>query len=190
SGLFLMVWNLLKTAATGKLESDEYAEAPPRPATHAKHKGEHWHRWIERKPVQMLIFSLVAVAIGGMVEFIPMWTIDDNVPKIAAVQPYTPLELEGRDIYVREGCLGCHSQMIRPFRSETERYGDYSMSGEFIYDRPFLWGSKRTGPDLQREGAGKLKKSDAWHYNHMLEPVSMSPGSIMPTYPWLHEDDL
>lgn len=190
SGLFLMIWNLMKTAASGKLEANEGAEAPPRPTAHVKHKGEHWHRWIERKPVQMLILSLIAVAIGGMVEFIPMWTIDDNVPKIASVQPYTPLELEGRDIYIREGCVGCHSQMIRPFRSETERYGDYSMSGEFIYDRPFLWGSKRTGPDLQREGGVKLKKSDAWHYNHMLEPTSMSPGSIMPPYQWLHEDDL
>ena len=99
-----------------------------------------------------------------------MMMIDDNVPKIESVKPYTALEWEGRDIYIREGCLGCHSQMIRPFRSETARYGDYSKSGEFIYDRPFLWGSKRTGPDLAREGASKLKKSDAWHYNHMKAP--------------------
>ena len=113
--------------------------------------------------------------------------IDENVPKIANVQPYTPLELEGRDIYIREGCLGCHSQMVRPFRSETERYGEYSKSGEFIYDRPFLWGSKRTGPDLHRQGG---KYPDSWHYNHMLDPESMSPGSIMPPYPWLIEDDL
>jgi cytochrome c oxidase cbb3-type subunit I/II len=189
SGLFLMVWNLVKTMASGKLVADESAEAPAKEA-YVKHKGEHWHRWIERRPVQMLILSLVVVVIGGAVEFLPMWTIDSNVPKISSVTPYTALELEGRDIYVREGCVGCHSQMIRPFRSETERYGDYSKSGEFVYDRPFLWGSKRTGPDLQKEGASKLKKSDGWHYNHMLEPVSMSPGSIMPTYPWLHEDDL
>ncbi|MEZ5057990.1 MAG: cytochrome-c oxidase, cbb3-type subunit I [Saprospiraceae bacterium] len=189
SGLFLMVWNLVKTMASGKLVADESAEAPAKVA-YVKHKGEHWHRWIERRPVQMLILSLIVVAIGGAVEFLPMWTIDSNVPKISTVKPYTALELEGRDIYVREGCVGCHSQMIRPFRSETERYGDYSKSGEFVYDRPFLWGSKRTGPDLQKEGASKLKKSDGWHYNHMLEPVSMSPGSIMPTYPWLHEDDL
>ena len=115
-----------------------------------------------------------------------MW-IDSNVPKIETVKPYTALELEGRDIYIREGCVGCHSQMIRPFRSETERYGEFSKSGEFIYDRPFLWGSKRTGPDLHRIGG---KYPDSWHYNHMLDPTSMSPGSIMPAYPWLITDDL
>src|SRR5690606_11056611 len=102
-------------------------------------------------------------------------------------KPYTPLELEGRDIYIREGCVGCHSQMVRPFRSETERYGEYSKSGEFIYDRPFLWGSKRTGPDLHRVGG---KYSDSWHYNHMWDPESMASGSIMPKYPWLFTDDL
>jgi cytochrome c oxidase cbb3-type subunit I/II len=102
------------------------------------------------------------------------------------VKPYTPLELEGRDIYVREGCYTCHSQMIRPFRSETARYGEYSKAGEFVYDHPFQWGSKRTGPDLAREGG---KYPDSWHYNHMLEPNSMSPGSIMPTYSWLLDDD-
>ena len=116
-----------------------------------------------------------------------MLTIDKNIPKIASVMPYTPLELEGRDLYIREGCVGCHSQMVRPFRSETERYGEYSKSGEFIYDRPFLWGSKRTGPDLHRVGA---KYPDSWHYNHMNEPTSMAPGSIMPPYPWLLENDL
>jgi len=116
-----------------------------------------------------------------------MLTIDKNIPKIASVLPYTPLELEGRDLYIREGCVGCHSQMVRPFRSETERYGEYSKSGEYIYDRPFLWGSKRTGPDLHRVGA---KYPDSWHYNHMNEPTSMAPGSIMPPYPWLLEDDL
>ena len=103
------------------------------------------------------------------------------------MKPYTPLELEGRDIYIREGCYNCHSQMIRPFRSETERYGEYSKSGEFIYDHPFQWGSKRTGPDLHRVGG---KYPDSWHYNHMYEPVSISPGSIMPPYPWLTKADL
>ena len=117
-----------------------------------------------------------------MIEIIPMMTMNDNVPKISSVKPYTPLELQGRDIYIREGCVGCHSQMIRPFRDETERYGEYSKSGEFIYDRPFLWGSKRTGPDLHREGA---KYPNSWHYNHMMDPTTMSPGSIMPAYPWL-----
>ncbi len=185
-GVLMMCWNLFKTVKSGTLVANELAEAPAR-AVHVSHKGEHWHRWIERRPIQMLVGSLIVVAIGGMVEIFPMLMLDDNVPKIASVQPYTPLELEGRDIYIREGCVGCHSQMIRPFRSETERYGEYSKSGEFIYDRPFLWGSKRTGPDLHRIGA---KYPDSWHYNHMYDPESMSPGSIMPAYPWLCEDDL
>ena len=116
-----------------------------------------------------------------------MLMIDDNVPKIASVKPYTPLELTGRDLYIREGCVGCHSQMIRPFRDETERYGEYSKSGEYIYDRPFLWGSKRTGPDLWRVG-GKYPSS--WHYYHMWDPTSMSPGSLMPAYPHLFENAL
>jgi len=132
----------------------------------------------------------VLVLIGGMVEIMPMLWVEENVPKISTVRPYTPLELQGRDIYVREGCVGCHSQMVRPLRFETERYGEYSKSGEFIYDRPFLWGSKRTGPDLAREGVGKLKKPDSWHYNHMYDPTSVSPGSIMPAYPWLLTNDL
>jgi cytochrome c oxidase cbb3-type subunit I/II len=113
--------------------------------------------------------------------------VKSNVPTIASVHPYTPLELEGRDIYIREGCNNCHSQMIRPFRSETERYGEYSKVGEFVYDHPFLWGSKRTGPDLQREGG---KYPDAWHYQHMEDPRTMSPGSIMPPFPWLITDKL
>jgi cytochrome c oxidase cbb3-type subunit I/II len=113
--------------------------------------------------------------------------IKSNVPTISSVKPYTPLELQGRDVYVREGCYVCHSQMIRPFRSETERYGEYSKAGEFIYDKPFQWGSKRTGPDLAREGTGNLKKSDGWHFRHFREPSSMSEGSIMPTYPFLIE---
>jgi cytochrome c oxidase cbb3-type subunit I/II len=113
--------------------------------------------------------------------------IKSNIPTITNVQPYTPLELQGRDIYVREGCYTCHSQMIRPFRFETERYGEYSKAGEFIYDHTFQWGSKRTGPDLHRVG-GKYPHS--WHYNHMDEPTTMSPGSIMPAYPWLLDDEL
>ncbi len=185
-GVFLMCYNLYKTAKAGNLIGNELVEAAPRPV-HVKHKGEHWHRWIERRPLTLLVGSLMVVLIGGIVEIFPMMLIDENVPKITAVKPYTPLELEGRDLYIREGCVGCHSQMIRPFRSETERYGEYSKSGEFIYDRPFLWGSKRTGPDLHRVGG---KYPDSWHYNHMLEPESMSPGSIMPPYPWLLEDDL
>jgi len=116
---------------------------------------------------------------------IPTFMIKENIPTIASVKPYTPLELQGRDIYIREGCYTCHSQMIRPFRSETERYGEYSKAGEFVYDHPFQWGSKRTGPDLHRIGG---KYPDSWHYNHLMDPQTMSPGSIMPTYPWLLSD--
>jgi cytochrome c oxidase cbb3-type subunit I/II len=113
--------------------------------------------------------------------------IKSNVPTIASVKPYSPLELHGRDIYIREGCYTCHSQMIRPFRSETERYCEYSKAGEFVYDHPFQWGSKRTGPDLHREGG---KYPDSWHYYHMLDPQSMSPGSVMPPYPWLFYNNI
>ena len=186
-GNIIMVYNLVKTAKAGRFIGDEVTEAPALDKAHGAHKGEYWHRWIERRPVQMLVFSAVAILIGGVIEIFPMVMIDANVPKIESVKPYTPLELAGRDIYIREGCLGCHSQMVRPFRSETERYGEYSKSGEFIYDRPFLWGSKRTGPDLHREGG---KYPDSWHFNHMLEPQSISPGSIMPAYPWLIRDEL
>ncbi|MCB0609767.1 MAG: cytochrome-c oxidase, cbb3-type subunit I [Lewinellaceae bacterium] len=185
-GVFIMIYNIIKTVKSGQFVANEPAEAPALEVA-AKHTGEHWHRWIERRPVQMLVVSLIAVIIGGLVEIFPMMLVDDNVPKIEAVQPYTPLELQGRDLYIREGCLGCHSQMVRPFRSETARYGDYSKSGEFIYDRPFLWGSKRTGPDLHREGG---LRNDAWHFNHMYDPRSTSPGSIMPPYPWLFRRDL
>lgn len=182
-----MIYNIQKTVKQGQFLANEGAEAPARPKGAAGHKGEHWHRWIERRPVQLLVGATIAILIGGIVEIFPMLMIDENVPKISTVTPYTPLELEGRDIYIREGCLGCHSQMVRPFRSETERYGEYSKSGEFIYDRPFLWGSKRTGPDLHRLGG---KYPDSWHYNHMLDPTLTSPGSIMPPYPWLLEREL
>ena len=189
TGVCIMMYNLYKTMKAGKLIANEAAEAPAR-VVHVKKKGEHWHRLYERKPMMFLVGSLVVILIGGIIEIIPMVLIDGNVPKIASVKPYTPLELQGRDIYIREGCVSCHSQMIRPFRSEVKRYGDYSKSGEFIYDRPFLWGSKRTGPDLAREGAGVLKKPNIWHFNHMLDPRSMSSGSIMPNYPWLIKDEL
>ena len=152
-----------------------------------EHHGSHWHRWIERRPVQMLLLSLVVILIGGMVELIPTFMVKSNVPTLSSVKPYTPLELQGRDIYVREGCYTCHSQMIRPFRFETERYGEYSKPGEFVYDHPFQWGSKRTGPDLHRQGG---KYPNSWHYNHMEDPGTMSPGSIMPPYAFMIEDDL
>ena len=181
TGVIIMIYNLMKTAKQGQLIANEAAEAPAM-EVEAAHKGEHWHRWIERRPGQMLIFATILVLIGGIIEILPMISIDSQTPRISSVKPYTPLELQGRDVYIREGCVSCHSQMIRPFRSETVRYGEYSKSGEFIYDRPFLWGSKRTGPDLHRIGG---KYSNLWHYSHMLEPTSMSPGSLMPAYPWL-----
>ncbi len=181
------VYNLYKTGANGRFLANEAAEAPARERHPVAVAGEHWHRWIEVRPMQMLLWSTIMIAIGGIVQIVPMVFVDSQVPKISSVKPYTPLELAGRDIYIREGCVGCHSQMIRPFRDETERYGEYSKSGEYIYDRPFLWGSKRTGPDLWREGG---RYPDSWHYNHMLDPATMSPGSIMPAYPNLISDRL
>lgn len=185
-GVIIGVYNLFKTAAQGTFMANEAAEAPARPKP-VVHEGEHWHRWIEGRPMQMLLWSTILIAIGGIVQIMPMVFVDSQIPKISTVKPYTPLELTGRDLYIREGCVGCHSQMIRPFRDETERYGEYSKSGEYIYDRPFLWGSKRSGPDLWRVGG---KYPDSWHYNHMLDPTSMSPGSLMPAYPHLLEDPL
>lgn len=185
-GVCLGVYNLIKTAAQGNFLGNESAEAPAR-ETHAAPAGEYWHKWIERRPVQMLLLATVLVSIGGIIQIVPMVFVESQVPKISSVKPYTPLELEGRDIYIREGCVGCHSQLVRPFRSETERYGEYSKSGEYVNDHPFLWGSKRTGPDLWRVGG---KYPDSWHYNHMLDPTSMSPGSIMPYYPNLFDNVL
>jgi cytochrome c oxidase cbb3-type subunit I/II len=189
-GALIMVYNIVKTVKAGKLVADEAAEAAPIEKGYAKHAGEHWHRAFERKPLQFLLLSLIVILIGGAVEMIPTFMIKENVPTIASVKPYTPLELQGRDIYVREGCYVCHSQMIRPFRSETERYGEYSKAGEFVYDHPFQWGSKRTGPDLAREGTGNLKKTNGWHFRHFREPSSMSEGSIMPPYPFMLEQNL
>jgi len=182
-GALTMGYNLIATARKGKLLANEDAEAPSLASTAESHAGEHWHRKIERRPVQLLVLSLVVVLIGGVIEMVPTFLIKENVPTIASVKPYTPLELEGRDIYIREGCVSCHSQMVRPFRHEVIRYkGEYSKSGEFVYDHPFLWGSKRTGPDLHRVGG---KYPDSWHYHHMSDPDKISTGSIMPTYPWL-----
>jgi cytochrome c oxidase cbb3-type subunit I/II len=185
-GAIVMVYNLMKTMQSGTLNEEEAAEAPALDPNEKIHDG-HWHRWIERRPIQMLLLSTVVVLIGGIVEFIPTFLVQSNIPTIASVKPYTPLELQGRDIYVREGCYTCHSQMIRPFRSETERYGEYSKAGEFVYDHPFQWGSKRTGPDLHRIGG---KYPNVWHYHHMIDPTTMSPGSIMPAYDWMAENDL
>ncbi|MDI9882293.1 cytochrome-c oxidase, cbb3-type subunit I [Flectobacillus longus] len=188
TGAILMAYNLFKTMAQGSLEANEPAEAPALEVAYTPTGTDtYWHRWFERKPIPLLVGSLVMILVGTAVELIPTFMVKSNVETISAVQPYTALELEGRDLYIREGCVNCHSQMVRPFRSETERYGQYSKAGEFVYDHPFLWGSKRTGPDLHREGG---KYPDSWHYHHMREPVSMSPGSIMPPYPWLLEQKL
>jgi len=188
TGAFVMLYNLFKTAKSGSLVAEEQAQAPALLTEESPGKEKtYFHRWLERKPAQFIVATVIAVIIGGLVEIIPTFLVKSNIPTITSVKPYTPLELEGRDIYVREGCYTCHSQMIRPFRSETERYGEYSKAGEFVYDHPFQWGSKRTGPDLQRIGG---KYPDAWHYNHMQEPESMSPGSLMPPYPWLINDKL
>ena len=181
-GALVMVYNLMKTAYSGKFVANEEAEAP------ALEKkvivGGGWHRVLERKPVRFTIYAFIAVAIGGIIEMVPTFLIKSNVPTIEAVKPYTPLEIAGRDIYISNGCNTCHSQMIRPFRWETARYGEYSKAGEFVYDHPFLWGSKRTGPDLHRVGG---KYPDSWHYYHMYDPTSTSEGSLMPTFPWLYE---
>jgi cytochrome c oxidase cbb3-type subunit I/II len=178
-GVIVGVYNLFKTMGAGTLEDNEPAEAPAREVTDHE-KGIH--RWLEKKPAQFAVLAAVVVLIGGLVELIPTFLVKSNVPTIPSVKPYTPLELQGRDIYISEGCYTCHSQMIRPFRSETERYGEYSKAGEFVYDHPFQWGSKRTGPDLQRVGK---KYPNTWHYLHMQDPRQISPGSIMPEYGWL-----
>lgn len=187
-GVLVMTYNLIKTVKAGKLVADEPAEALALPANYVPVGSDRKpHRFLERKPMVFLVLSLIVILIGGMIEMMPTFTIKSNIPTISSVKPYSALELQGRDLYIREGCVNCHSQMIRPFRSETERYGEYSKAGEFVYDHPFLWGSKRTGPDLQREGG---KYSNSWHFNHLLDPQTMSPGSIMPPYEWLIEQPL
>jgi len=187
-GMFISIYNTIQTIRKGADVQDELAEAPA--LTRVKKgriSGEGFHTWLERKPVQLTILATVAILIGGIIQIVPTLMVKSNIPTITSVKPYTPLELEGRDLYIREGCVGCHSQMVRPFRSETERYGEYAKAGEFVYDHPFLWGSKRTGPDLLRVGG---KYSDNWHLNHMYDPQSTSSGSIMPAYQWLVKDKL
>ncbi|MBN7812362.1 cytochrome-c oxidase, cbb3-type subunit I [Algoriphagus sp. H41] len=187
SGAVIMVYNMWMTSKQGTFAATEEDQAPALAKKVHHEAGEFWHRAWERKPIFFTVLATLAIAIGGAIEIIPTLLVKSNVPTIAAVKPYTPLELEGRDLYIANGCVGCHSQMIRPFRSETERYGEYSKAGEFVYDRPFLWGSKRTGPDLHRVGG---KYPDSWHYHHMVDPRSMSPGSLMPPYPWLTTNEL
>jgi cytochrome c oxidase cbb3-type subunit I/II len=187
-GALFAVWNLYKTAKQGSLVANEAAEAPAlERAAAAEHGPEAWHRLLESRPLRFTVVSFIVVFVGGVIEYVPTALVSSNIPTIASVHPYKPLEVEGRDIYIREGCNTCHSQMIRPFRSETERYGEYSKAGEFVYDHPFLWGSKRTGPDLHRLGG---KYPDSWHYLHMNDPRSTSPNSIMPAYNWLYDRQL
>ena len=142
------------------------------------------HEKIEKNIGLMIVLILIVVSIGGLVEIVPLFFQESLTEPVDGLEPYTPLRLAGRDVYVREGCYLCHSQMIRPFRAETERYGHYSVAGEFVYDRPFQWGSKRTGPDLARVGG---RYSDEWHRVHLLNPRDVVPESIMPGYPWLEE---
>lgn len=145
------------------------------------------HELVEKNVGWLAIFSIIAISIGGLVEITPLLFQQQVNEPVKNLRPYTALELEGRDIYIREGCVGCHSQMIRPFRAETERYGHYSVAGESVWEHPFLWGSKRTGPDLARVGG---RYSDEWHYVHLMDPRAVVPESNMPGYPWLAERTL
>jgi cytochrome c oxidase cbb3-type subunit I/II len=195
TGVIVLVYNIIRTVKQGASVEDELAEAPALAViSSSRLKGEKLHSWLERKPVQFMLLTTVAILIGGLIQILPTLLIKSNIPVISSVKPYTPLELQGRDLYIREGCVGCHSQMIRPFRSEVERYGDYSKAGEFVYDHPFLWGSKRTGPDLAREGVtGKPfngGRSDDWHFNHMYNPQGLNEKSIMPRYQWMIKNEL
>lgn len=197
-GVVIGVYNLIKTATSPEAKAvDEKIQIPSKPfspdvgeevineATNSGSFKEFYkiiHRFLEAKPLTFAFLTLIAILIGGLVEIIPTLTIESAVPSIAGVKPYTPLELRGRDIYIREGCYTCHSQMVRPFLSEHIRYGEYSRAGEFIYDYPFQWGSRRIGPDLHRVGG---KYTDLWHYRHFEDPRSVAAKSIMPSYPWL-----
>jgi cytochrome c oxidase cbb3-type subunit I/II len=186
AGALLCGWNVFKT---WQKRPATYAEpeisVPPLARAEARVKGETTHRRWERLPRTFTVLTVVAVAVASLFEIIPTFVIGSNAPQIASVKPYTPLELYGRDIYIREGCYNCHSQMVRPFVDEVVRYGEYSKPGEFVYDHPFQWGSRRIGPDLAREGG---KRNEVWHVHHFRNPRSTSPGSIMPSYPHLYED--
>ncbi|RZJ53867.1 MAG: cytochrome-c oxidase, cbb3-type subunit I [Flavobacterium sp.] len=185
-GMLTLVYNIIMTVKVGETIEDELAQAPALQRISSNRvRGEKFHSWLERKPIQLTILATIAILIGGVIQIVPTIMVKSNIPTISSVKPYTPLELEGRDLYIREGCVGCHSQSVRPFRSEVERYGPQSKAGEFVYDHPFLWGSKRTGPDLLRVGG---KYNDNWHFNHFWSPQSISAGSIMPGYKWLFDN--
>jgi cytochrome c oxidase cbb3-type subunit I/II len=182
TGFLIMGWNLLKTWQTRAADLSDTEVTVPVAAPQsdaADPRAKNWHHRLEGKPLAFTLWTTVAVAAGGIFELIPSMAIRTNVPTIASVKPWSPLELEGRDIYISEGCANCHSQMIRPFREETLRYGEYAKAGEFVYDRPFLFGSRRIGPDLLRVGG---KYPDSWHYEHMIDPRKLSPASLMPSY--------
>jgi len=186
TGVLVGVYNVIKTVKAGSAVTDEEAEAVALPViASSRLRNEKLHAWLERKPVQFTILTVLAVSIGGLIQIVPMLIVKSNIATITSVKPYTPLELEGRDLYIREGCNNCHSQLVRPFRSEVKRYGEYSKSGEYVYDHPFLWGSKRTGPDLMRVG-GKYPHS--WHFSHMWNPQATTTGSIMPAYKWMFDN--
>jgi cytochrome c oxidase cbb3-type subunit I/II len=190
SGLLLMTYNFVRTCSGAKNLEDETAQAPSleslKPAAYTPKTS--WHHLLEGQPLAFALLALMAAGVGGVIEIAPLLMPKSYVPMYAsAMKPYTPLELEGRDLYIREGCNNCHSQMVRPLRDEVLRYGEYSKPGEFEYDHPFEWGSKRTGPDLQRVGG---KYPDNWHFLHFNDPRSTSPGSIMPAYPWLYTNTL
>ncbi len=208
TGLLLLVWNVFKTirSAPANFAEEPEVHAPPlvkdlsapgavTPANtydYAFYRLQHVlghgvHRVLESRMILFTVLVVLALAVGSLVEAIPMFFDKTNVKEIASVKPYTPLEVVGRDIYIREGCYNCHSQLVRPFRYETERYGEYSKAGEYVYDHPFQWGSKRTGPDLHRVGA---KYPSLWHVRHMDRPASTTPGSVMPRYTHLHDRPL
>jgi cytochrome c oxidase cbb3-type subunit I/II len=202
TGMVLFGWNILMTWKRRPAVYDVpvIEAAPLTSAFPPEHRGVpapvgafsrfvamSWHRAWERRWALFTVMTVLAVVVASLFEVLPTFLIRSNVPTIASVKPYTPLELAGRDLYIREGCFNCHSQMIRPFRHETERYGEYSKPGESVYDHPFLWGSRRIGPDLAREGG---KYPDLWHLRHMNDPRSITAKSIMPAYPKLLTDNI
>jgi cytochrome c oxidase cbb3-type subunit I/II len=193
TGFIIFLINMIRTIKIGQIVANEAAEAPAlvNTATRAE-SGETPHRWVERKGVLLALFMFVALAIGGIVEIIPMMKVQSNIPTISTVTPYSPLELAGRDIYIANGCYNCHSQQVRPLRFETDRYGEYSKIGEFVYDHPFQWGSRRTGPDLARAGymGSSTYKTAIWHINHFENPTMVVPNSIMPNYAFLSKKEV
>jgi cytochrome c oxidase cbb3-type subunit I/II len=186
-GALVMCYNLWKTAREGDFIAEDEAQVPTRIGALQTNKG--FHRKLEGMALPFTVFSVFAVIIGGLFELVPVIMSEVKNPSKPLVGIYSPLELEGREIYRKEGCVNCHSQMIRPFRAETERYGDYAKPGDYVYEHPFLWGSRRIGPDLQRIGE-RPDLTAIWHYNHMIDPQTTSPDSIMPPYPWLAENEL